>query len=209
VGWPGRPHPRRRGWNPDGAAAGLDRRVDLGERALRIVQGDNAHPDQPLVVGAELRDPPVQGPGAAVLHIQVLRRHELRAGEGGEHQLSRKAQIIQGLGPFGRVHGAIGRPALGALHDIDRDLGGGGGVLLPGERALDGLGRAGAAGLQAHADQTLANLRIRIGREPVQALHDVAVRVVDDAALRIGHFSNLPYVLPDFAPDIAGRQAPL
>ena len=187
----------RRRRHPDRANPCGDRRVDLRERPLGIVQRHDADPDQAFVAAAELGHRPVQRPRAAILHVGVLRRHELRGGEGGEHQLPGEAEVVERLAALARVDRAVGRPALGSGHHVGGDLGGRDRVLLAGQRLGDRLLGARAAGLQPHALQPAADRRVRIALEPVEALHDVAVGVIDDASRSIGHPLRLLFVVTE------------
>ena len=176
-----------RRWNPDGLAAGLDRGLTLRKGPFGIIQGRHADAQQPCVIRAELGHRAVQRSGPAVFDVKVGRREELRPGEGGEDQLAGEAEVVERLAPLDGTDGAIGRPSLGSGDDVACDLGGGDLVLLAFKGAGYGLGRAGAAGLQAHADQSISHLRICVSLQKVEAFHDVTVGIVDDALARVGH----------------------
>ncbi len=124
---------------------------------------------------------------AAVLHRQVRGRQELRRRR-CERELAREAQVVQRAGALVGVHGAVGRPALGAGDDVEAIASVAATSCCRACAMRDGLGRARAAGLQPHADQPVADRGVGVGREPVQALHDVAVGVVNARPAAYGIF---------------------
>src|SRR5208283_5531042 len=103
--------------NPEGAAAQLEPGVDFALGTARVVQRDEAHRNQPLVVLAEIRDRAVDRRRATIEEIGVVlallvHAPELAHRERDKDELTIETQQIKSPGALPGIEGAERLPAL-------------------------------------------------------------------------------------------------
>src|SRR3546814_17260385 len=103
---------RRRVRHPERATPEIDRLGDHVEGALRIVQGQEPHPDEPWVVSAERRHHPVVGAPPSANGIEIVGERDEPAGEGQERKLGGKTEQVERGGSFGGGIRLEGGPTL-------------------------------------------------------------------------------------------------
>jgi hypothetical protein len=136
------------------------------------------------------------GTRAAVDDVEVVGEGEQPEREGREDQLRREAEQVQRPRPLGGVHGAEGDPALGRGDDVVLERGGPLDIGDAGLAQLDGPPGAGAALVEhtGEVGQQGAGRRVGVVAQPVQALHEVAVGVVDGRPVGVGHTHKLRFL---------------
>jgi len=167
--------------------------VEFGERQGGDVERQQGDAHQALIAAREFAHGPVVSPGGgvAVLDRPLFGKGRTRR-KGGEDQLAVEAQKVQGGAPLCGVEGAKGAVALGSADEAiakGGQLGDPlGGVASPRLRFLEQIGeRTHARNLDLR--HPLAQPGIGMVLEEVRQLHDVAVGIVEGAALGVGHLA--------------------
>ena len=165
--------------HPDRGDAGVERNVELLERASGIVQRQVADREQAVVARAEPGHGAVQRAGSSVQHVVVPARRELTQRERREHQLRVDVEHVEHAGAHVRVECAGCQPPFRSRDDVRRHRLGA--LTLPEIRQLlHQVPHARAAGvLESQWCQPIAHLRVGVRRKPVLDLHQMAVGIED------------------------------
>ena len=167
------------------AAAAVDRLGDERAGRLGVEPRHLRDRDEAGVGGAEVGDRAVVRAGAADDEVGIT-PEELRRRERGEDQLAREPEEVERATALRRVERTERVPAL-LGEQLGLQAGGRGGVAAALLGACDGLlgERPGTAQLELADART--HVGVGVARQPVGQLHQMAVGVVDDPILDVGH----------------------
>ena len=175
--------------NPQGAQSETHRIVEFRQRPFHVVDGQQPHPDQP-VVGAEFGHGAVVCARPAVRDVRGDPLAEQQVGaQRREHQLLGESQPVECVAALRAVERAQCGIALGP---VDQSVAQAAKVSCFRGRAagvgigLDVLGE-GARGLEAEGRQLVGHVPVGVGGQKIRQFHDVAVGVEKSTSVCVGH----------------------